>query len=102
MDEIAGYVSEREWEKFHTPRNLAESIAIESAELLELFQWELESQAGPSVDSVKSEIADVLIYCLEMANVLGFDVSDAVREKIIEIKEKYPADEFRGRWRRHR
>lgn len=93
---------ERSWLKFHTPKNLAVSINIEAAEMLELFQWQ-----DPSVDevledkklarAVEEELADVLLYCLNMANVLNIDLSTAVGKKLTANTEKYPVDEYYGR-----
>ena len=98
--QVAEFVSERNWEKYHTPKNLAESISIESAELLEEFQWKTVSEidrelGGKSgkIESVKEEIADVIIYCLSLANELDIDLGQAVEEKIKLNRKKYPPGE---------
>jgi len=98
---MAAFVAEREWERFHTPKNLAMSIAIEAAELMELFQWR---GGGEPLDDaerreLQRELADVVIYCLAMANAAGTDLADAVREKIGLNARKYPVDQYRGRYR---
>lgn len=86
-------MEEREWTQFHTPENLAKSIAIEAAELLECFQWSEEGQT----EEAASELADVLTYCLLMADRLGLDPEEIVRAKLVKTAEKYPADKARGR-----
>ena len=99
------FVAEREWEKFHTPKNLAMSLAIEAAELMEHFQWlepaESHAVAGSpkTVAEVADELADVMCYALSLANVLQLDVSNAVMGKLAKNALKYPADRFRGRFR---
>jgi len=98
------FVAERHWHTFHTPKNLAMALAIEAAELMEHFQWlEPEESRAVAHDPLKraaaaEELADVICYALAMANELGIDVADAVRAKMIKNAQKYPADEFRGRW----
>jgi dCTP diphosphatase len=91
--EIAAFVAEREWGQFHTPENLAKSISIEAAELLECFQWN--SAAEPS--RVRDELADVLTYCMILANALGVDPDAIVLEKLAKSREKYPVEKARGR-----
>ena len=91
--EIAAFVAEREWGQFHTPENLAKSISIEAAELLECFQWD--SDADPL--RVRDELADVLTYCMILADALGVDPDEIVVEKLAKSREKYPVDKARGR-----
>lgn len=93
---VDDFVQERSWGRFHSPKNLAMSIAIEAAEIMELFQW------GPSGDNpglggpvgpggaLADELADVLIYCLAMANRAGIDLSGAVRAKMARNTGRYP------------
>ena len=85
-------VSARDWEKFHTPGNLAKSISIESAELLELFQWSEDAD----VDRVRDELADVLTYCLLMADKLNLDPTSIVLEKLEKTAQKYPVEKSKG------
>lgn len=92
-EEIAAFVEERDWAQFHTPENLAKSIAIEAGELLECFQWD--ADADP--DRVREELADVLTYCMMLAGRLGVDPNEIVRDKLKLTREKYPADKARGR-----
>ncbi|MEE9594426.1 MAG: nucleotide pyrophosphohydrolase [Candidatus Hydrothermarchaeales archaeon] len=93
---------ERDWLKFHTPKNLAVSISIEAAEMLELFQWKDPSaeevlREKELAEALEEELADILIYCLNVANVLNIDLSSAIERKLEANNEKYPAEEYRGR-----
>lgn len=90
-------VAERDWKQFHTPENLAKSISIEAAELLECYQW------GPRDDAlaVQDELADVLTYCLMLADRLGLDPDAIVLEKLEKTKAKYPVERAKGRMTKH-
>jgi dCTP diphosphatase len=105
-DAVRQFVDERDWRQFHTPKNLAMSLAIEAAELMEHFQWLTPEQsravAGDAgkLHDVGEELADVLCYALALANELQLDVADCIRRKLVRNAEKYPADEFRGRFGR--
>jgi dCTP diphosphatase len=92
-DEIQAFVAEREWAQFHSPANLAKSISIEAAELLECFQWNDDADRA----RVQEELADVLTYCLLLADRIGVDPDEIVREKLALTREKYPVDRARGR-----
>lgn len=97
--EIRQYLEERAWDKLR-PGDLAKSVAIEAGELLEIFQWEnpeLDAvRADPErVARVKKELADVLIYCLDIAVLLGIDPAAAIREKLEKVRQKYPAELFK-------
>jgi dCTP diphosphatase len=100
---VRHFVDQRDWQQFHAPKNLAMSLAIEAAELMEHFQWispeeSREIAAEPAkLAEVSDELADVLCYALAMANQLNIDLSAAIRGKMKKNEEKYPADEFRGR-----
>jgi NTP pyrophosphatase (non-canonical NTP hydrolase) len=91
----------REWEQFHSPKNLAAALSVESAELLEHFQWLTEEQSRDlSPDKrhlVAEELADVLLYTLQLADKLGIDPLDAAWKKLKVNEDKYPADRARGR-----
>ena len=99
-DEVAKFIREREWDKYHTPKNIAESIVIEASELLEIFQWidnnESIKHALDNKDAVEEELADIIIYSLSMANKLDIDVSKAVLDKLARNREKYPIEKFKG------
>lgn len=86
------FMDERDWAQFHTPENLAKSISIESAELLECFQW----SAEPG-DGIVDELADVLTYCLLLADRLEVDPHEIVVDKLLRTAEKYPVEKAKGR-----
>ena len=98
MNEIIKFRNERDWKKFHTPENLSKSISIESAELLEHFQWGLEYDVG----EVSEELADVLIYCLYMVDSLNLDVKEIIFNKIKKNALKYPAEKSRGNAKKYK
>ena len=101
---VARFVDERHWRQFHTPKNLAMSIAVEAAELMEHFQWltadESLAVAGDAGkrDAAGEELADVACYALALAAALGLDLANAIERKMIKNAQKYPADQFRGRY----
>ena len=103
---VAGFVDAREWRPFHSPKNLSMSIAIEAAELMERFQWLTNDEAQSAVQdpteraAVADELADIVIYCLSLSNALDLDISSAVLTKLQTNEHRYPAAEFRGRFRR--
>ena len=93
---VEAFIAERDWHQFHTPKNLAMSVAIEAAELMELYQWEDAADRA----RVEEEAADVLAYLLSLSNRLGFDLGEALLRKMDRNALKYPAAEFRGKARR--
>lgn len=95
-DALRAFVAERDWGQFHTPENLAKSISIEAAELLECFQW-----GDADLASAKDELADVLTYCLLLADRLNLDPQAIVLEKLEKTRQKYPADLVRGSSKKH-
>jgi dCTP diphosphatase len=95
------FTAERDWEQFHDPKNLAMALAAEAGELLEVFQWMTtdEVRAGLSVErqqAAEEELADVMIYLIRLADVLGVDLDRAVGGKILRNAEKYPVERARG------
>jgi NTP pyrophosphatase (non-canonical NTP hydrolase) len=101
---VERFVRERDWKQFHTPKNLSMGMAVEAAELMELFQWH---DADGSIALLRrsrvrraaaEELADVLIYCLAFANRTGIDLAGAVRAKLARNRRKYPVRAFRGRF----
>ncbi len=92
LESLRSFVAERDWQKFHTPENLAKSISIEAAELLEQYQW----NSTPDKQEVAKELADVLTYCLLLADRLGLDPLEIVDRKLEETKAKYPVDKAKG------
>lgn len=91
-DLIAQFAAERDWERHHTPKNLALSISIEAAELLEHFQWD-EYHKGDK-EAMASELADILAYVFNFANVMDIDVASAFRKKLEKVSKKYPVELF--------
>lgn len=89
---ILAFRDAREWKPYHTPENLAKSICIEAAELLAEFQWE----SPRDTENVADELADVMIYCIQMADALGIDVVQAMHAKMDKNERKYPVDKARG------
>ena len=92
-EHIARFNRERDWEQFHSPGNLAKSIVIEAAELLELVQW---NDNEIDITAAKDELADVIIYCIQLANRLGIDLADAIDNKLRINEQKYPVDKAYG------
>ena len=93
MEIIDKFNKDRDWDKFHSPSNLSKSICIETCELLECFQWDNENY---NLDKVKEELADVMIYCLQMAIQLGIDPIEIMKNKIDKNAEKYPIEKAKG------
>jgi NTP pyrophosphatase (non-canonical NTP hydrolase) len=100
MQRIRTFRDERDWMQFHDPKNLAVSIVIESAELLEHFQWkdkaQVEKHIAENRDSVADEIADVAMYLFELADNLGIDLKSAMLAKLEKNAAKYPVEKARG------
>lgn len=93
MKQIDEFNKERDWGKFHTPENLAKSISIEAAELLECFQWDAEKY---NKEEVCEELADVFTYCIQMAMKLGVNPEEIVLKKLEKTKKKYPVEKSKG------
>jgi NTP pyrophosphatase (non-canonical NTP hydrolase) len=95
------FADERDWDQFHSPKNLAMALIVEAAELVEHFQWltEKQSQKLPAdkLAEVEQEIADIQIYLIRLADKLGIDVEKAVNNKIKLNEKRYPADKVRGK-----
>ena len=102
-DRVRQFVHARDWESFHTPKDLAMAISIEASELLELFLWQGSGSpaelSSEDRSAVADELADVLIYGLSLANALEMDLSEAMLAKIKKDEAKYPPDRYRGRAR---
>jgi dCTP diphosphatase len=101
IEEIRQFRDARDWKQFHDPKSLAVSISIEAAELLEHFQWidkaQSEKHAAENVGEISDEIADVAIYLIELADVLGVDLKTAIRTKLAKNAVKYPVEKSRGK-----
>ena len=104
-DEVRSFVSERDWDQFHKPKNLASALCVEAAELLEHFQW-LDSGSKEELgdarrEQVGHEMADVLVYLVRLADKLDIDLGQAVTDKMVLNRAKYPADKVRGDARKY-
>ena len=93
IDRIRKFTADRNWGQFHTPANLAKSIAIEAGELLECYQWSEEAD----LEQVKQELADVIVYCRNMLDALGLDEDEIINAKMDQNEKKYPVDKAYGR-----
>ncbi len=92
LDRIRKFISDRDWEQFHTPANLAKSISIEANELLECYQWSDDAD----LEHVKEELADVIVYCQNMLDCLGLDADEIIMDKMEKNEAKYPVEKARG------
>ena len=93
IDRIRKFTADRDWDQFHSPANLAKSIVIEAAELLECFQW---SENDCDLQHVKEELADVIVYSQNLLDKLGFDADEIVNMKMTQNEAKYPVERARG------
>ena len=101
---VRRFGEERDWQRFHTPKNLVMGLAVETAELMEHFLWASPDQSRELVkdparrQAIGEEMADCLAYLLNLSNVLGIDLSSALEAKMVKNALKYPADKYRGRY----
>ncbi|MEN3276273.1 MAG: hypothetical protein V7631_2063 [Massilia sp.] len=102
---VRQFVDERDWDRFHTPKNLSSALSVEAAELLEHFQWlqhgRAEELGADKLEQVRHEMADVLVYLVRLADKLDVDLMAAVEEKMVLNRAKYPADKVRGDARKY-
>jgi len=102
---MSRFVAQRDWQRFHSPKNLAMGLAVEAAELMELFQWmDLKeshriAQDPGQLKKIRDEMADVLSYLLCLADVANVDLSQAFHDKMKSNNEKYPAQKYRGKYK---
>jgi dCTP diphosphatase len=102
--EVERFVAERQWEQFHSPKNLAMAIGAEAGELMDLFRWRTEADSKKSMKKgdlrrlAVDELADVVICALSLANRAGIDISEAVRKKMSKNAKKYPIKKYKGRF----
>ena len=98
IDKVLKFRDDRNWKQFHNPKDLALSISLEAAELLEIFQWSgADTVCESKIDNIKEELADVLNYCILMADVCGLDMDEIIQEKIKKNSEKYPVEKAKGK-----
>jgi dCTP diphosphatase len=99
--EVRAFVAERDWQQFHSPRNLAMALSVEAGELLELFLWSRDDGPQPAVEArvpkVADEAADVFLCLLNLCDRMGIDLEAALRDKLARARLKYPADQVRGK-----
>lgn len=97
IDQVLKFRDDRNWKQFHNPKDLAISISLEAAELLEVFQWSADDVVcKEKMEEIKEELADVVNYCILMADACGLDLDDIVQEKIKRNNEKYPVEKAFG------
>lgn len=102
QEKVIEFRDERDWAQYHNPKDLAISLSLEAAELLEIFQWKNEAEVeemkrdGEGREKVKEELGDILIYSLNMCDAFGFDPADVVLSKLKINEEKYPVEKVKG------
>lgn len=97
-ERIKKFNKDRDWDQFHSPVNMAKSISIEDAELLECFQW---SNENFNLEDVKDELADVMNYCIQMSHVLNVDIVDILNAKLDKTEKKYPIEKAKGSFKKY-
>jgi dCTP diphosphatase len=104
-DALRAFAAARDWDQFHSPKNLAMALSVEAAELLEVFQWMTEAESRMLEPAAKAaagqEIADVLLYLVRLCDVLGIDAIAAAERKMVANAQKYPVDKARGNSRKY-
>lgn len=97
LERVRHFTTDRDWDQYHTPANLAKTIIIEAGELLECFQWNDDYK----IEKVKEELADVIVNCQNLADKLGLDVDDIVNAKMEQNEKKYPVEKSKGRAKKY-
>ncbi|NQT97828.1 MAG: nucleotide pyrophosphohydrolase [Candidatus Marinimicrobia bacterium] len=101
---VEEFIQAREWEQFHSPKNLSMALAVEAAELMNIFKWQASEAAWEALNDdkvrqdVEDELADIFVYALAFANRHNIDISSAIRSKMLKNGEKYPQEKFKGRY----
>ncbi len=105
VHKLRAFAKKRDWEKYHSPKNLAMALSVEVAEIVELFQWMTEKQSRKlnkeKIEELKEEIGDVMIYLTKLADKFGIDVIDAAEKKLRINEKKYPAKVVRGKSKKY-
>ncbi len=99
---IDEFVNEREWEKFHSPKNLSMALSVEASELLEIFQWQNEDEYlenNETITKAKDEIADIFYYLLRISKKLNIDIENSFIDKMEKNKKKYPSSTYKGNYK---
>ena len=97
LERVRHFTTDRDWDQYHTPANLAKTIIIEAGELLECSQW----NDDYNIEKVKEELADVIVNCQNLADKLGLDVDDIVNAKMEQNEKKYPVEKSKGRAKKY-
>ena len=98
INQILKFRDDRDWKQFHNPKDLAISISLEASELLEVFQWSgADTSSNNKIEDIKEELADVVNYCVLMADACGLDLDEIVQTKIEKNNEKYPVEKSKGK-----
>ena len=98
INKIIEFRDKRDWKKFHTGENLAKSVVIEAGELLELFQWQ---NSEKDTKNLKRELADILIYCVLLADAYSLSIEEIIKEKLLENEKKYPITLVKGKSKKY-
>ena len=105
VEQIARFSAERDWEQFHSPKNLSMSLSVEVAEIVEIFQWMTEEQSKDldehKLAALEQEIGDVMIYLVDLAGRFGLDPITAAKRKLVLSAQKYPAEIVRGKAKKY-
>ena len=102
FNQVLKFRDDRNWKQFHNPKDLAISISLEAAELLEIFQWSgTDTVCAQKKDKIREELADVLNYCILMADTCGLDLDEIIQEKVEKNNEKYPVEKARNSARKY-
>ena len=103
IDHVLKFTKDRDWTQFHNPKDLAISLSLEASELLELFQWlEREDAVRKNRDKMRDELADVIVYAIDMAEALGFDdLASLIMDKLAKKAAKYPIEKAKGNSRKY-
>lgn len=97
INQVLKFRDDRNWKQFHNPKDVALSICLEAAELLEVFQWSgTDTVCESKKEKIKEELADVLVYCIHMADACGLDMDEIVQEKMKSNNEKYPVEKAKN------
>ena len=100
QSQLEDFASERDWEQFHTPKNLSMALSVEASELVEIFQWlnpeESNSPNQKQIQEINSEVADIAMYLLRFCSVLGIDIEEAIEKKLEKNALKYPVNLSKG------
>jgi len=102
LTRILDYANKRDWQQFHTPKNMALSLSLEANEALELFQWSIDNNVMPErKEQLPDELADVFYWLVKLSHHYNIDLVEALEQKMTDNEKKYPVDEFRGNSGRH-